>query len=1580
MAGPGGHRVGEVHIKVSPDIDGFRKKVERALKGLDDHERIKVDGDFDDLDKELDKRKKDHDGGKIKYDTELDNKSLGAKAKAAAAAASRHSVHFRTKLDSSGVLRDAFMTSKGIQNLLSQNPWKFSAESLSLKKLWDVSDLHKSTRAAHAEFRAMFSTLKAIKALSAFKPESMRMLRLAGTVGTVTKGLAKMGSAFARNIKVIPSLAHSLRGFTSQASFAASVMGVVAGSALGIKAVVVGVGSVLGYVVDGVKQLSGSLLLLPGAFGAMGMVAATVFAGFRGMGNALSAAIDPTKDLEAEIAGLAPSAQAFARSVRGITPAWKSVAKQVQGRLFAGLGDQLTRLSEKQLPTVSKGMNKVAESTNHVMSEFGRFAAHERTTKALNKGFTATAGIMRSIGAATTNFMLAIQDIGVVGVKALNKYSAAWPGLTARFSAWTENEDNQRKMSRWIDDSIQGFKDLGSTVGNLYDSFKQIGNAFGVDFGSDAISRFEQVTQKFQDWLGKADDADSRISKFADSVERLSEPWMEAASNAWDKLAPAARKLSPLIESISNETADMFTNIVDKAAPHLDKLFTKLSDNKDWLGPLVAGLVGLRLGLGVFKLGRMLVSPFLSAITGTVGAVGKLGKAFKKLQDFKDLGGLGGWRQSRREKREANKVVGSARKQAKAVRKENRKQAKKNAKLERQAAKTEAAERRRVVGLDGDLYDHLDDDKDKKSKRSAKQRIKQEKRVSKSKAKASKRAAKAELKASRKAGRLGSKVGKLGTLSRAADAAKGLGRGLGKGAKGAGSALKGVGRLTKGLGGAAKIAGRLGSRLIPGIGTALMVADAGMLIYNNWDSIEAGGKKALGWIKENAPKAWDKVKEGAGTMKDKVVDKFHDLKEGAGEKLDGLKDKIKGLFKDQSNPDGTPKLKAAGIGDIEDGPITKKFDELKEKAKGLWDDVKTTWSEKWTEIKDELGQKWEEIKTGAREKLEGVGESIGNAWDSVSTWWSTTWDTITQWLHGKWEGIKSTAVSVWTGAGDAIATAWDTVQTWWSTKWDTIKITLEEKWNSIKTSAKTLWEGAGDTVGAAWDGVTNWWGTTWDTASTFLSEKWTGIKDTASTTWTGASELVNTAWDQVSPLWSGAWSNIQGILTPIWDGIKSGAQNKFSDASNSVTSAWNEAQSSSSSTWGAIVAFVSSGMSNVVSFVQSGFASVVGAVVGHMAAFVSAIASGFSQAVSHAASLPGRVRGAMGNLGGMLVSSGRALVQGFINGITSMIGAAASAASRVVSAVRAFFPFSPAKRGPFSGRGYTTYSGKALVKGFAEGMRSVSGVAAAAAGAVTKAAQKQFTQLSANPAESMHSFQKNKILEPVLKSNAEKIAKWREKDKKAEESHQKRLGEIAKSKSKKKGESIAKADKKLAEDRRKNREELEKSLEAPDYSDIDRSIQAYWIDGTSELLKDRLSKVIKESNLAGFMRKAALQATAAGRKVFGDNPMFAKVEANVNSKHFAFAINKAITESGIAEIPVTVAVSNLDQLKSDLGMGDGVISRALDQALAYDPNKSDSKAYRENETKTEIHYHVEDMNEAIRLEEKRRRKEAMRIR
>jgi phage-related protein len=82
------------------------------------------------------------------------------------------------------------------------------------------------------------------------------------------------------------------------------------------------------------------------------------------------------------------------------------------------------------------------------------------------------------------------------------------------------------------------------------------------------------------------------------------------------------------------------------------------------------------------------------------------------------------------------------------------------------------------------------------------------------------------------------------------------------------------------------------------------------------------------------------------------------------------------------------------------------------------------------------------------------------------------------------------------------------------------------------------------------------------------------------------------------------------------------------------------------------------------------------------------------------------VVGFFSGAGSWLVDAGASIIQGLVNGINSRIGAARAAAENAMSAIRNFFPFSPAKEGPFSGRGWTLYSGRALMDGYAEGIES----------------------------------------------------------------------------------------------------------------------------------------------------------------------------------------------------------------------------------------------------------------------------------
>jgi hypothetical protein len=102
--------------------------------------------------------------------------------------------------------------------------------------------------------------------------------------------------------------------------------------------------------------------------------------------------------------------------------------------------------------------------------------------------------------------------------------------------------------------------------------------------------------------------------------------------------------------------------------------------------------------------------------------------------------------------------------------------------------------------------------------------------------------------------------------------------------------------------------------------------------------------------------------------------------------------------------------------------------------------------------------------------------------------------------------------------------------------------------------------------------------------------------------------------------------------------------------------------------------------------------------------FKSAAITGAAAVLSYVRGIPGRVKSAMGNLGGLLLSAGRSLITGFISGITSKAADAYNAVKGVVSKVRNLLPFSPAKEGPFSGRGWTLYSGHALMEGLAQGI------------------------------------------------------------------------------------------------------------------------------------------------------------------------------------------------------------------------------------------------------------------------------------
>ena len=205
-------------------------------------------------------------------------------------------------------------------------------------------------------------------------------------------------------------------------------------------------------------------------------------------------------------------------------------------------------------------------------------------------------------------------------------------------------------------------------------------------------------------------------------------------------------------------------------------------------------------------------------------------------------------------------------------------------------------------------------------------------------------------------------------------------------------------------------------------------------------------------------------------------------------------------------------------------------------------------------------------------------------------------------------------------------------------------------------------------------------------------EAWTGIKDIFGGAWTAISGVFEGVWETIKGVfgladtdigqeWRDLWDNISSFFSEKWTGIKDSISNgwnsitglfstKGNDTANSWNSTWSRIGSTLSSAWGSIKSGVSSGVQNVVDSVRS---------------------------------IQGRIQGIFSNAGNWLYNSGKSILEGFWNGINSTIGLVKSKISGALGSIRKLFPFSPAKEGPFSGHGYTTYSGAALMSGFGQG-------------------------------------------------------------------------------------------------------------------------------------------------------------------------------------------------------------------------------------------------------------------------------------
>ncbi len=232
----------------------------------------------------------------------------------------------------------------------------------------------------------------------------------------------------------------------------------------------------------------------------------------------------------------------------------------------------------------------------------------------------------------------------------------------------------------------------------------------------------------------------------------------------------------------------------------------------------------------------------------------------------------------------------------------------------------------------------------------------------------------------------------------------------------------------------------------------------------------------------------------------------------------------------------------------------------------------------------------------------------------------------------------------------------------------------------------------------------------------------------------GAVYLVWKNWDRLRPTFDAVVAKLKIVWAWFVIYILPGLKMVWSFMANQFAAAWRDIRASFEQARVALAPFMPQ-LKTVAKYFGIVALVVVGTFVAAIVlaiAVVAAIAVGLARLIGWAAKVVGaitaagvaiwnwlgglqsRVVGALAGAGSWLVRSGAAIIEGLIQGIMNKAGAVAGAVSSVLKKARDLLPSSPAKEGPFSGKGWTLYSGRSIMQGLAQGIKQSAALPQAA--------------------------------------------------------------------------------------------------------------------------------------------------------------------------------------------------------------------------------------------------------------------------
>ena len=339
----------------------------------------------------------------------------------------------------------------------------------------------------------------------------------------------------------------------------------------------------IGGVTSALQELSQAGLVLPGIMAAAGASIGTIMLGTSGLKDAFKALGTGDIDKINETLGnLSPNAREFVTSVQSIKPAFDALRSTVQDNLFAGIGDQLRVLADRDLPTFKAGLGGIATALNHELGEVMRVLGTDQSRGLFDRILGNTSEAQERFTAAIEPMLNGLGTLSAAGTDVLPRLADGFGKAAERFNKFITAADSDGRLDTWINDGIDGLTHLGNTFVNIGKSLGAVTTAFGG--GDGLLSLLERGTNRLQTFLNSAQGQDMLKRVFEEGRTEL-DKWMPILSKLPD-LFGKVLDASQMWTSVLLPTVNALLKVINAIPGGVQTVVTAFLAWKTISGPL----------------------------------------------------------------------------------------------------------------------------------------------------------------------------------------------------------------------------------------------------------------------------------------------------------------------------------------------------------------------------------------------------------------------------------------------------------------------------------------------------------------------------------------------------------------------------------------------------------------------------------------------------------------------------------------------------------------------------------------------------------------------------------------------------------------------------------------------------------------------------------------------------------------------------------------------------------------------------------------------------------------------------------